>query len=213
MTDLIPAPGGHTNVLPGRSVERLLTAAEFQTLGEVPPEVEWFANIENANTRLAYRNDVRQFMRFTGIVAPEEFRLVKRAHLIAWRKELEGRALEASTLRRKLSAVASLFDHLCEANAVAFNPVDGVKRPAAGANEGTSPALGDDQARAILEAPSSTTRKGIRDRAILSVCGALSCARCEWATSNRGEACLTSGCWEKEERSASCPFTRRRSGA
>ncbi len=35
-------------------------------------------------------------------------------------------------------------------------------------NEGKSAALGDDQAKAILEAPSSTTLKGLRDRAILS---------------------------------------------
>ena len=33
--------------------ERLLTASEFQNLANVPPEVEWFANIENANTRLS----------------------------------------------------------------------------------------------------------------------------------------------------------------
>lgn len=41
--------------------ERLLTASEFQNLANVPPEVEWFANIENANTRRAYLNDVREF--------------------------------------------------------------------------------------------------------------------------------------------------------
>ena len=53
-------------------------------------------------------------MRFAGIHQAEEFRLVKRSHLIAWRKQLETRALEAATVRRKLSAVASLFDYLCE---------------------------------------------------------------------------------------------------
>ncbi len=36
-------------------------------------------------------------------------------------------------------------------------------------NEGKSPALGDDQAKAMLEAPSPGTLKGVRDRAILSV--------------------------------------------
>jgi len=148
--------------------ERLLTAGEFQSLADVPPEVEWFANIENANTRRAYRNDVREFMRFAGIQQAEEFRLVKRAHLIAWRKQLETRALQAATVRRKLSAVASLFDHLCECNAVPFNPADGVKRPNQGANEGKSPALGDAEAKAILEAPAADTIKGLRDRAILS---------------------------------------------
>ena len=37
--------------------------------------------------------------------------------------------------------------NLCERNAVAGNPVDGVKRPTANGNEGSTPALGDAQAR------------------------------------------------------------------
>jgi len=149
--------------------KRLLTASEFQNLANVPPEVEWLANIENANTRRAYRNDVREFMRFAGIHQAEEFRLVKRSHLIAWRKQLETRELQAATVRRKLSAVASLFDYLCECNAVPFNPADGVKRPNQGTNEGKSPALGDAEAKALLEAPAPDTLKGLRDRAILSI--------------------------------------------
>jgi integrase/recombinase XerD len=64
--------------------------------------------------------------------------------------------------------VASLFDHLCEVNAVSHNPVRGVKRPKAEGNEGKTPALGDGQARALLEAPPSDTLKGKRDRAILA---------------------------------------------
>ena len=64
-------------------VRRRLTAEEFQGLAEVPPEVEWFANLTNANTRRAYRVDVGQFMDFAGIRWPEEFRLVTRAHVIA----------------------------------------------------------------------------------------------------------------------------------
>jgi integrase/recombinase XerD len=66
---------------------RLLTAAEFHWLADVPPEVEWFANISNAHTRRAYENAVKDFMRFTGIQRPEEFRTT-RGHLIAWRDEL-----------------------------------------------------------------------------------------------------------------------------
>jgi integrase/recombinase XerD len=39
----------------GVSVEgRFLTRAEFRRLSDVPPEAEWFANIDNENTRLAY---------------------------------------------------------------------------------------------------------------------------------------------------------------
>lgn len=147
---------------------RVLTAAEFRGLSDVPPEVEWFANITNPNTRRAYQNDVRDFMLFAGIREPQEFRIVARSHLIAWRKLLESRNLAAATIRRKLSAVASLFDHLCESNAVTHNPCDGVKRPNLGSNEGKSPALGDDQAKLLLDAPPEKTEKGLRDRALLS---------------------------------------------
>ncbi len=43
---------------------RRLTAAEFQGLVEVPPELEWFANITNERTRSAYRTDLQDFQRF-----------------------------------------------------------------------------------------------------------------------------------------------------
>jgi hypothetical protein len=49
--------------------------------------------------------------------------------VIAWRKHLESRELAPSSIGRKLSALSALFDYLCERNAVAGNPVDGVKRP------------------------------------------------------------------------------------
>jgi integrase/recombinase XerD len=44
-------------------------------------------------------------------------------------------------------------------NAVTGNPVDGVKRPMANGNEGSTPALGDAQARKLLEAPPAETLK------------------------------------------------------
>ena len=66
----------------------MLTAAEFHRLADVPPEIEWFANLSNPHTRRVYENAVKDFMRFTGIIRPEEFRIVTRAHVIAWRDEL-----------------------------------------------------------------------------------------------------------------------------
>src|SRR3954451_5086818 len=110
-------------------VSRLLTAAEFHRLAEAPPEVEWFANLTNPQTRRAYENAVKDFMRFAGIVRPEEFRTVTRAHIIAWRDQLTGRGLGGSTIRHRLASLASLFEYLCEKNAVTHNPVKGVERP------------------------------------------------------------------------------------
>lgn len=46
--------------------------------------------------------------------------------------------------------------------------MDGVRRPASNSNERSTPALGDAQARRLLEAPGPDTLKGVRDRAILA---------------------------------------------
>ncbi len=159
-----------TRILPpGKTAkERILTAKEFQRLANVPAEVEWFANIQNARTRRAYEIDLKDFMRFVGIFKPEEFRIVTRAHVIAWRKSLEQKNLSATSIRRKLSALSSLFEYLCEKNAVPYNPVKGVERPRADSNEGKTPAIADSQARALLDSPDPDTLKGKRDRAILA---------------------------------------------
>ena len=173
MTDQLP-----TEIAPA---DRLLTAAEFHRLADVPPEVEWFANISNRHTRRAYENAVKDFMRFAGIRRPEEFRTVTRAHLIAWRDELRRRGLGGATIRHRLASLASLFEYLCEKNAVTHNPVKGVERPKTESGEGKTPAIGDHQARDLLAAPDADTIKSRRDRAISrrccsTRCGARSCA-------------------------------------
>ncbi|HZZ01339.1 tyrosine-type recombinase/integrase [Paraburkholderia sp.] len=150
-------------------MDRPLTAAEFHQLAAVPAEAEWFANLDNPQTRRAYQTDLQDFMGFAGIWQPDEFRIVTRAHVLAWRKVLETRALSGATIRRKLAALSSLFEYLCERNAVDFNPVKGAKRPKVDSNQGRTPALGDHQARVLLDAPDPATLKGKRDRALLSV--------------------------------------------
>lgn len=161
-------PGSKEVLLPAG--ERRLTAAQFQDLAAVPAAAEWFANIDNPRTRRAYQNDLEDFCSFVGLTAANEFRAVTRSHVLAWRAQLEIRGLAGATIRRKLAALASLFDHLLVNNAVAGgNPVHGVKRPKIETNEGKTPALGDDQAKRLLEAPDTDTVKGVRDRAILAV--------------------------------------------
>ena len=60
--------------------DRFLTRAEFHRLADVPPEAEWFANLDNENTRRAYRQDVGEFIRFAAIERPDELRVITRAH-------------------------------------------------------------------------------------------------------------------------------------
>lgn len=147
---------------------RRLTAPEYQQLAEVPPEAEWFANLRNPGTRRIYQTDLRDFMRFVGIERPDEFRSVTRGHVLAWRKDLEERTLGGATIRRKLAALSSLFEYLCNAQAIPTNPVKGVARPKIESYQGKTPALSDAQVRHLLAAPTGDGLKAKRDRAILS---------------------------------------------
>jgi hypothetical protein len=104
-----------------------LTPDQYSGLSDVPPEVEWLAHITNSKTRRFYKKDVAEFVAFTGLKDSAALRVVARSHVIAWRKDMELRSLSSASIRRKLSALSSLFDYLCERNAVLGNPVDGVK--------------------------------------------------------------------------------------
>ena len=173
---MIDASDDTTNHLPAAAAhgERMLTAAEFHRLADVPPEVEWFSNISNPSTQRAYKAAVTDFMRFTGIRRPDEFRVVTRAHVIAWRDDLRkrvtrhGRPWSDASIRHRLAALASLFEYLCDQNAVTHNPVKGVDRPKSDSGEGKTPAIGDHQARNCSTRPRPTPSRASATRAILS---------------------------------------------
>jgi integrase/recombinase XerD len=156
-----------TTIPPARA-SRVLTAAEFQKLADVPPEVEWFVNLTNAHARRAYESAVKDFMRFAGIKRPEEFRTITRAHIIAWRDDSRTRLTRRgepwcdASIRHRRSALAALFEHLRDRNAVTHNPVKGVARPKSESGEGKTPALGGHQARRLLDAPDGNRSKLLR---------------------------------------------------
>jgi integrase/recombinase XerD len=62
-----------------------LSRAEFQGLGDMPPELEGFARPRQpAHPAALTASDVQDFTAFAGVERPEEMRQVTRAHLIAW---------------------------------------------------------------------------------------------------------------------------------
>jgi integrase/recombinase XerD len=107
-------------------------------------------------------------MTFAGIRAPAELHLISRAHVIAWRKDLDARQLAPGSIRRKMSALSSLYEFLTDKNAVATNPVKGVKRPKVDSYEGKTPAIADKEARQLMNLPHDKSLKGLRDRAMLA---------------------------------------------
>ncbi len=81
-------------------------------------------------------------MRTLGITTPEQLRQVDRRAVIAWERimrEQEGAA--ASTIRRRLAALSSLFKHLVRHGGASRNPVVDVQRSAINREEGSTGAF------------------------------------------------------------------------
>ena len=76
---------------------------------------------------LAYKDDVRKFMAAFGITTPEALRQVDHRSVMLWEQRMrEGERLEASTIRRRLAALSSLFNYLVKFGVVDSNPVKDV---------------------------------------------------------------------------------------
>jgi integrase/recombinase XerD len=139
-------------------------------LAQIPEEEIWLQKQKSARTRRAYRLDVQHFMATLHITTIDELRQADHQAVISlerYMRELEGAA--ASTIRRRLAALSSLFRHLIDYGGAARNPAREVARPAINRQEGTTLAFSKVQARKLLDLPAEDTTAGLRDRAILSV--------------------------------------------
>jgi integrase/recombinase XerD len=144
-----------------------LTPAQYGDLADVPPELEWLANITNPKTRRAYKDRRRGILAFTGLREPASCaRSRAPCHRLA--QDMEARA----GCRPPASAASSrrcLRSSIISASAM---PSPAIRWTAssgrmANGNEGSTPALGDAQARDCWRPPPDTL-KGVRDRAILA---------------------------------------------
>ena len=98
-------------------------------LGPVPPEAARFAGIGYARNRRGYVRDVREFMDFAGFGEPGQLREAVPEQVTAWRDALLARWLRPATVRRKLTALSSLYGELVAAGVARRNPVEGIERP------------------------------------------------------------------------------------
>jgi site-specific recombinase XerD len=104
-----------------------------------------------------------------GIRSGDELRQVGRAAVVAWVNVMNDAHEKPRTIRRRLSALSSLFTHLVEQRQADENPVRDIKRPRVNRRQGTTRAFSPKEARLILDAPDCVSLRGLRDRAILSV--------------------------------------------
>src|SRR5439155_2251368 len=88
---------------------------------------------------------------------------------VFWQNTMKDAGTKPRTIRRRLSALSSLFAHLVAHRRADTNPVRDIKRPRVNRRQGTTRAFSPKEARKILDAPDPLTIHGLRDRAILSV--------------------------------------------
>ena len=126
-------------LLPARTTRRPASLSVVDEINLIPEEHVWLGGLKSDQTRRAYRHDIRHFVETLDIASYDELRQVTHRHVITWRQIMSDvERLQNSTVRRRLSALSSLFTHLLEHHLVDKNPVLGVDRPYVSREEGTT---------------------------------------------------------------------------
>jgi integrase/recombinase XerD len=144
----------------------------------------WKLRTPSPHTRRAYQSDLEQFLAHAGIEAGawEQLGQVRPEHVAAWRDALTEGGQTNSSIRRKLTALRSLFSYLKTYGYSGANPArsDFLAAPAV-PRDGKTVGLSPHDCRRLLDAPQvedSGKRMipvGIRDRAMLAVLGYSAC--------------------------------------
>ena len=74
----------------------------------------WLLRTPSSHTKKAYRQDLDQFLTHAGIAADawEQLAQVHPEHVAAWREQLAACGMTNAAIRRKLTALRSLFSYL-----------------------------------------------------------------------------------------------------
>lgn len=139
---------------------------------------DWLARTSSIHTRDAYSRDLRQFLMFAGygIEQLESLSSVRPGDVASWRDSLLAAGQSNSSVRRKLTALRSLFSYLILYGYADANPAHGkfVLAPVVG-KDGKTPGLSPKECRQLLDASDSATPAGVRDRALLGVLAFTGC--------------------------------------
>ena len=180
-----PAAGGSAEPLAGADPPEILELR--QKIAEACQS--WLMRSPSPATRDNYKRDLRQFLAFAGVPAgrPEALAGIRPHQVAAWRDHLREAGLTNSSIRRKMSALRSMYSYLQTYGFVGSNPAhsDFVAAPAV-PRDGKTVALSPADCRRLLDAPKTSRRDedtgkdiplptGFRDRALLAVLAYTGC--------------------------------------
>jgi integrase/recombinase XerC len=137
----------------------------------------WVSRRKSPHTKRAYREDVMAFVRFLGIVWPQQSTSLLSASIrdvLAFRDELLARNAAPKTLNRRISSVSSFYKYLGAAAAELRLPItvpnpahaQFISRESTDARDETR-ALSATRARQLMGLPAGDSVIDFRDRAIL----------------------------------------------
>jgi hypothetical protein len=101
---------GNATLPTRREPDRL--SSPLERLAKISKQEIWLSKQKSACSRQAYRLDAKHFMRTLSIATIEQSRQADQKGMIAWEyftREVEHAA--ASTIRRRLAALSSLYKH------------------------------------------------------------------------------------------------------
>lgn len=176
----------------------------------------WLVRSTSRSTRTNYERDLHQFLAFMQISSDRLDRLVdvRPEHVAAWRDSLREQGRSNATVRRKMTALRSLFSYLKTYGYTGANPAHGdfVDAPAM-PRDGKTVGLTTAECRRLMEMPDPRTPIGIRDRAILSLLAYSACrvgelttlSVCDYQTTDGHRVLQVMGKGGKERRVALHP--------
>jgi integrase/recombinase XerD len=158
----------------------------------LPSYDAWLSKSPSRDTRSNYERDIDQFLAFAGVPPEhkEELCTIRPHHVNGWRDHLQAKELTNSSIRRKMTAVRSLFSYLQSYGYTGKNPADGkLAQAPAVPRDGKTVGLSPENCRRLLDAPIDRIVKelpnglneeivfaaGIRDRAIFSILAFTGC--------------------------------------
>lgn len=124
------------------------------------------AEIPNDNTRKAYFTAIQ---RFDAWCAANQLHLLQLQPILiaAYIKHLQS-SISIPSVKQHLAAIRMLFDYLVVGQILPTNPAASVRGPKYVVKKGRTPVLTAAEARDLIGSIEATTRKGLRDRALLA---------------------------------------------
>lgn len=130
--------------------------------------IEFFAaTIRNANTRMAYAQAIRQFMRWCELrnLKLDSISPIAVSAYVEW----IGKNKAIPTVKQHLAAIRMCFDWLVTGHVMATNPAWSVRGPRYSVKKGKTPVLTAAEARQLIDSIDTSTLIGLRDRALIGV--------------------------------------------